>query len=146
MSSRIIKLIGVAVLAAPFVMFFGPHSANAYDCRQPYGGHQGGNASDATCNDVGTHLRIQNGKPYQVRGDNQADSEFAAAACNGATIGDTVVVQGAETADTAVSVVQVGAGAVYGTADHVGRNVGYLAAGVDNITVNCVDDNFPFTH
>jgi hypothetical protein len=146
MSSRVIKLASAVVLAAPLVFVFSPHSANAYDCDQKYGG----GASHPTCNDVGFPLRVQDGKPYRVTGSTDISGNTIAL-CNGAVFDSTTFrFTGTETADTAESVVQTGGELIAGLGDHVGRNIGYLVqyAGSNShtITVNCVDDHAPFTH
>jgi hypothetical protein len=153
MSSRLIKGVLATALAAPFAVVVGMHSASAYDCHHPYGAHQGGSRAEANCNDAGVHLSIPNGKPYTVTGKAGVPFEgVAAALCDGAGLADisTVVIKGANTADSAVSIERTGATAVLGAAGDRGRIVGYLTQYADNnahtITVNCLDDRAPFDH
>jgi hypothetical protein len=58
MTTRLIKLACATALAVPFVGFVSTGSAHAWDCDQPYGAIQGGGRHDATCDEVGTHLRF----------------------------------------------------------------------------------------
>jgi hypothetical protein len=150
MSSRLIKLASAVVLAAPLVLVFGPHSANAYDCDQKYGG----DTSHPTCNDVGLPLRVQDGKPYRVTATTGGPfgDDTALALCDGASVDTSsgLDFRGAETADTAGSVTQSKGLLVAGLGDHVGRIVAYEVQFADDtvrtITVTCRDDHAPFTH
>lgn len=145
MSSRLIKLGSAVVLAAPLVLVFGPHPANAYDCDHKYGGA----AMHPTCDDPGLPLRVQEGKTYRVTGEPFA-SNVTIGFCEGASLSSTgEAISGAETADSAESVVQSGGSLVAGLADHAGRNVGYevVFSGTPTaITITCRDDHAPFTH
>jgi hypothetical protein len=85
MSSRIVKLAYAAALAMPMVGAVGAAPAHAADdCRQPYGAIQGGSERDATCEQVGLHLRV----PRAHHGDHGDHGDHADHGQQGGANGD----------------------------------------------------------
>jgi hypothetical protein len=149
MSSRIVKFACAAALAMPLVGAVGATSAHADDCHQPYGAIQGGSSDDATCNQVGLHLR----GPRERRASSNTPYNVTSAASDGATMVNAVCDAGGtntDFTDTAVDVRHTGAPgdstvlAAITTAS--GRIIGYsdILTGVgDELIVTCIDDHRP---